>query len=257
VLFRRHRIEYHYDETIEALVQILINFLKALRFHHHQSILAAPQLESLPRIRPLQAAEPLQNRFAARALSITASRWTLAKSLRSQSTPQNQETIFAFVLADQFIQTKVREWKNWNFKNKNLWKQFQDDFEEWTKTTFKKATINVLRALQAYLRERDVWVMKHKRKTIAKSLYDVLQKETKTSWTEEEIKRCILTEHFTFNRIERLLKIEFNRKSKNYSWQAKRRLSRKESSAREQSVKKPSLSSLERQSPSSRFPKFF
>jgi hypothetical protein len=35
----------HYDETIEALVRILIDFLKVLRFHSYQSFLAALQLE--------------------------------------------------------------------------------------------------------------------------------------------------------------------------------------------------------------------
>jgi hypothetical protein len=87
---------------------------------------------------------------------------------------------FALVPADQFIQTKVTKWKKWNFEGKDLWEQFRDDFEGWTETTFKEATLDVLRALRAYLRERGVWVMKNERKTIAKSLHDVLQKETKT-----------------------------------------------------------------------------
>jgi hypothetical protein len=33
----------------------------------------------------------------------------------------------------------------------------------------------------------------------------------------------MFTEHFTFNRIERLLEIEFGRKPKDYSWQAAKR----------------------------------
>jgi transcriptional regulator CtsR len=59
--------------------------------------------------------------------------------------------------------------------------------------------------------------MKHERKTIAKSLHDVLQKETETPWTEEEIKRCMLTEHFTSNVINYLIETEFGRKPKDYS----------------------------------------
>jgi hypothetical protein len=62
----------------------------------------------------------LQNCFAVRALSIIASRWTLAILLRSQSTPQNQEMTFAFVLADQLwpslscsqINLFRRKWRN-------------------------------------------------------------------------------------------------------------------------------------------------
>jgi hypothetical protein len=54
----------HYDGTISTLVQILVDFLKALGFHHHQSILAVSQPESprvlLSRIRLMQAATSLQ-----------------------------------------------------------------------------------------------------------------------------------------------------------------------------------------------------
>jgi hypothetical protein len=154
----------------------------------------------------------------------------------------------AFVSADQFIQTKVTEWKNWDFQDKDRWEQFQDDFEGWTETTFKEATLDVLRALRAYLRERGVWVMKHERKTIAKSLHDVLQKETETFWIEEEILRCMSTENFISYRIELLLETEFGRRPKDYLWQAKRRSSRRESSSRGSSVQKKPLS---------RFSKFF
>ncbi len=197
-------------------MKILIDFLKVLRFHSYQSILAVLQPEIFYLCKPL----------------------ILAKLLRSQSIRQNHIAksrnnfrfrvrisimIFVLMFADQFIQTKVTKWKKWDFENKDLWEQFRDDFEEWTKTTFKEATIDASKALRAYLRQRDVWVVKYERKTTAKSLHDVLQKETKTFWIEEEIKRCILTEHFTFNRIELLLEIEFDRKSKNYSWQAAKR----------------------------------
>jgi hypothetical protein len=42
----------HYDGTIGALVRILVDFLKALRFHQNQSILAAlqPEFSSSSRI---------------------------------------------------------------------------------------------------------------------------------------------------------------------------------------------------------------
>jgi hypothetical protein len=76
----------------------------------------APQPEHS---RSPQAAKPLQNRSAARAPLDPASRQTLAKLLRSQSTSQNQ-MISAFVPADQFIQRKMTKWKNWDFKDKNL-----------------------------------------------------------------------------------------------------------------------------------------
>ncbi len=163
---------------------------------------------------------------------------------------------FAFVPADQFIQTKVTKWKNWDFKDKDLWEQFQNDFAEWTKRTFNSATVDVLRALRTYLRKHGVWISTHE--TMTKSLFYVLQKETETPWIEEEIKRCILTEHFTSNRIERLLETEFGRKPKNYSWQAaKRRSWRKESSSRESSVQQKSLSRFSKFFQSSEFPSVF
>ncbi len=73
----------HYDGTISALVQILIDFLKALRFHQNQSILAALQPEyrvPLPR-GPLSSA--IQQIFT--PYTTSASRWTLAKLLLCQS----------------------------------------------------------------------------------------------------------------------------------------------------------------------------
>ncbi len=241
----------HYDETIEALVKSWSTFWKLWDFI---KISLFSLFRSSSHLEPYFAYSSHLESVTSSSFTphtISASRWILAKLLRSQSThqsrqvstlakstpqsEQNQEMTFAFVPADQFIQTKVTKWKKWNFENKDLWEQFRDDFEEWTKTTFKKATIDVLRALRAYLRERDVRVIKHKRKTIAKSLHDVLQKETKTPWIEEEIKRCILTEHFTSYRIELLLETDFDRKPKDYSWQAAKR----------------------RQSISPRFPKFF
>ncbi len=81
----------HYDETIEALVRILIDFLKALRFYQNQSILAVPQPES-PRVRILSSFTPH---------TISASRWILAKLLRSQSTTISQAFTLAKLLRSQ------------------------------------------------------------------------------------------------------------------------------------------------------------
>ncbi len=207
--FWRRRIEYHYDGTIRALVQILVDFLKALGFHHHQSILAALQPESSS---PNRVQKPSNSFYLAYDFHPA---YDSCKPLN----PCNMA--FTFVPADQFMEAKMMEWDG--LLDNDLWDSFRDEFAEWTDEDFKLATITCQKKFRAYLRSRGVWVMKHERKTIAKSLHDVLQKETETPWIEEEIKRCMLTEHFTSNVINYLIETEFGRKSKDYSWQAQQR----------------------------------
>jgi hypothetical protein len=163
----------------------------------------------------------------------SASRWILAKPLRSQSTPQKSRNdlrfrvrrsimIFAFVLADRFMKTKMMKWDE--LLDNDLWNSFRTEFAEWIDEDFKLSTITCQKKFRAYLRSRDIWVMKYERKTIANSLHDVIQKETETSWTEEEILRCLASETFISHVINYLIETEFDRKSKDYSWQAQRRL---------------------------------
>jgi hypothetical protein len=67
---------------------------------------------------------------------------------------------------------------------------------------------------------------------IAKSLAQVVKKDTLTSWTEEEIRRCLTSETFVFHVIIHLLKTNFERNSEDYSWQASQSESKHSESSR-------------------------
>ena len=57
---------------------------------------------------------------------------------------------------NEFIDAKISEWQSHNFKNTDLWKQFKDDFDEWTEENFRTTTIEKLKKLRTYLRQHDV-----------------------------------------------------------------------------------------------------
>ncbi len=105
----------HYDGTIEALVRILIDFLKVLRFHQNQSILAAPQPES-SRVRHLESfysaydpCKPLNPCKTAPQPEHSA--YDSCKPLHSCNMTS------AFVPADQFIQKKLTKLKENNYRD--------------------------------------------------------------------------------------------------------------------------------------------
>jgi hypothetical protein len=113
-----------------------------------------------------------------------------------------------------------------------LWITFEDDFEKWTEQSFKTTTNDVLRSLRNFLRQHDVWISRQKRKTIAKSLQEVLEKETKTSWSEKKIMNS-LNEKFESSKITRLIKTDFERNSRDYSWQTSSRSESRRASSRQ------------------------
>ncbi len=123
-----------------------------------------------------------------------------------------------------YVSNFIRICEEKDISDDSLWEQFQKDFEEWTENDFKSDVFNTrLRHLRNFLRRRDVWVSRDKNTTIAKSLYATLQEESPTKWTEEEMLRCMPHEKFISNTIELLMKTDFDRNPKDYSWQAQRR----------------------------------
>jgi hypothetical protein len=126
-----------------------------------------------------------------------------------------------------FIEVMIKDWIKADFRNTSLWEQFQNDFEKWTENDFKTVFNIRLRWMRDILRERDVWVEKNKKVTIAKTLYNTLQKEDLIEWIEKEMLRCMSDEKFIFYVINDLIETKFDRKSKNYFWQRKLRDQRK------------------------------
>ncbi len=146
-----------------------------------------------------------------------------------------------------YIEFMIKIWIDANFKNISLWEQFRDDFEKWIENDFKQDVFNhILRKIRDFLRKRDVWIMKNSKKIIiARSLYNTLQKEDPIEWTKDEIRRCMNTKLFTFNKIKNLIEIDFDRDSKNYFWRASRSRSRK-SSTRERSTTRRIIAKIDK-----------
>ncbi len=133
---------------------------------------------------------------------------------------------------NEYITLLIKKWKSLNLQDTNLWITFRDDFEKWTKQNFKTATNDVLRSLRNFLRKQNVWISRQERKTIARSLQEVIEKETKTSWTEKKIMNS-LNEKFESSKITRLIKTDFERNSRDYSWQASSRSKSRKASSRQ------------------------
>jgi hypothetical protein len=113
------------------------------------------------------------------------------------------------------LENKMQEWNE--LLNDDMWDSFRTKFVEWIDENFKLASITIQKKLKTFLRSRDVWVMKSSKLIIAKSLAQVVTKDTFTSWTEEEIRRCLTSETFVFHVVIHLLKTNFERNSKDYS----------------------------------------
>ena len=116
----------------------------------------------------------------------------------------------------EIITNALKAWEEFNFRDLDLWEMFKEDFESWTKDNFKLANNRQIRKVQNLLRQRGVWVEKS-RLTIAKSLFNTLQEEERTPWTEEEVLRCMPNEEFISHHIKSLLKTDFGRNPRAHS----------------------------------------
>jgi hypothetical protein len=133
-------------------------------------------------------------------------------------------------------------------KNDTLWKQLRENFAEWIEDDFKINVLNTrLRRLRNALRKQDVWILKDAKMIIAKFLIQTFEKEHSIFWIEEEIVNN--SEKFESDVIDHLRKIDFDRNSIDYSWQAAqfRSESRKsKSSSRKRSIQS-SIQSLSKE----------
>ncbi|RKF84325.1 hypothetical protein GcM1_115001 [Golovinomyces cichoracearum] len=70
----------------------------------------------------------------------------------------------------------------------NLWELFQNDFENFTVSTFSQVKLRTQQVLHDCLNSRGVHISKNnKRKTIAQTLFECLQEEDQHEWTNENI----------------------------------------------------------------------
>jgi hypothetical protein len=125
------------------------------------------------------------------------------------ASPSTQDSEVDFTNIDsieKYISTKQEEYQSYNWKDGDLWEQFQADFSAFTEENFKNCSLRCLRQLRALLRTRGVKVTKDKHVTIARSLYGTTQEEDQATWSMKEIQDHIDIEGpFLSYRINRLL----------------------------------------------------
>jgi hypothetical protein len=147
---------------------------------------------------------------------------------------------------DDYIKERIKSWSRSNFKDENLWKQFRHDFVDWNEVRFRLTTQKAQRELRAYLRLHDVWVRREREIVITKTLANTMKKETQTSWTEKEI--MINTESFDFDVIRHLRETNFERNSRDYSWQVSSRSRSRRAFSRSQYLSRSREKSRSRES---------
>ena len=120
---------------------------------------------------------------------------------------------------NDIIKEGLKTWEEFEFKDQSLWESFRGDFNGVTEDGFKLASIHYLRKLRDFLRKHGVWVQKGARIAISRALYNVLQDEELTPWTETEVKLSINSgDEFDSGRINRLFETDFGRNPEVYSW---------------------------------------
>jgi hypothetical protein len=119
-------------------------------------------------------------------------------------------------LKKEYLMRKIIIWKRHNLKNSDLWKQFREEFDDWDEIKFNIVDSNILKEFRAFLRTHDVWVMRKRDYSIVKALFEVLKKDTETSWIEEELASSL--EKFNSDVIDHLRETDFERNSRDYSW---------------------------------------
>ena len=92
---------------------------------------------------------------------------------------------------DRDLYLKFKLWQygesNYNMQDIDLWEQYREDFHGWTEKYFKDANNHTTRNLRTTLRTYGVWVGRNQGRTLPEALYDVLQEEKPTQWSQEEI----------------------------------------------------------------------
>ena len=111
---------------------------------------------------------------------------------------------------NDFIQFKILEYEVYDFKDSEMWEIYKEDFQNFTVEIFKDCNQFNIQKLRVFLQNNGVWVKQHRNATVPESLYNTLQEEEPTEWTELEIREYVATgKKFNSDRINYLLKNNF------------------------------------------------
>jgi hypothetical protein len=86
-----------------------------------------------------------------------------------------------------YIAWRIAIWTDSQYRDRELWIAFIDDFDDFKKDTFDIASKDYRSKLRDYLRANGVFVRKQPRLSIATELYNVLAEEEPHKWTMDEI----------------------------------------------------------------------
>jgi len=88
---------------------------------------------------------------------------------------------------NNYIYLAIVRYRIKNYRDNELWEEFQEGFQGWTTELFAQASREAIKDLREALVRRGVWVKRRTGNTsYAKTLYDTLQEETQHQWTDEE-----------------------------------------------------------------------
>ena len=94
---------------------------------------------------------------------------------------------------NDYIIFKITEYIHYNFQDDELQELYQEDFKGFFIATFKDCNQLGIRKLRVLLQSNSVQVRKDRYKTVAESLYNILQEEEPTKQTIQEIQEYIRT----------------------------------------------------------------
>ena len=92
---------------------------------------------------------------------------------------------------DIYAERKLRSWINMEWRDKNLWEVFQEDFGYFDEANFEKIDKPILRKIRDHLRANGVFVQKQQRYKMAKALVEIATEENPSVWPEEDIREHV------------------------------------------------------------------
>ena len=91
------------------------------------------------------------------------------------------------ISANEYIEFKLLENEYFDFKDRDLWDQFKEDFTGFTEEILKACHQPTIYKLRTFLRDHGVWVLEHKNTSVAKSLSNTIKEEDYIRHTRIEL----------------------------------------------------------------------
>lgn len=90
---------------------------------------------------------------------------------------------------DQFLLRMIAEWRQFKFRDETLWEVLKEEFKDWEKTHFDKATANQRRDFRNYLVSNGVYMKPTPAGShgdVSGQIMEALSAQVYHEWTDEE-----------------------------------------------------------------------